>query len=71
MATRKRQPQGSPVTGIILLVGVAALGVVGYSMYSGRDIKRVKIGPGGLEVKYKKHHNQQDAPASAQAGIAP
>lgn len=71
MAARKRQSQGSPVSSIILLVGVVVLGVVGYSVYSGRDIKRIKVDSGGLEVKYKKHHQQLDAPASAQAGLAP
>lgn len=70
MATRKKQAQGSPVTSIILLVGVVVLGLVGYSLYSGRDIKRVKVGPGGLEVKYKKHH-QHEAPAAAQAVLTP
>ncbi len=71
MAARKRQAQGSPVSSSILLVGAVILGVVGYSVYSGRDIKRIKVGPSGLEVKYKKHHNQPDTSASAQAGLAP
>ncbi len=71
MPARKRQTRSSPLIGIVLLIGFGAVVTVGYFTLVGRDIKTVKVGPGVIEVKTKKHHQHQEAPATAQAGLVP
>lgn len=71
MPARRTQTQNSSTLSIIVLIGLGVFAVLGYFLYVGRDIKSVKVGPGMLELKTKKHLHHQEVPTTAQAGLTP